>query len=155
MASVRQRYPRGGPRRPADLAPGELVWARIINGLENPNAAGKSRPGILIEARGSAWRTMGLTTNPRYRDGSPRIPIPDSRSVGLRLPGWLWGNRLCWVSGIDIESHIGWVDEPLSTAVAGLAHLNGATVDKLLASACRYHERLPSTTLRQDAGGAS
>ena len=152
MGIVRQHRSWNDSSRPAELSSGELVWARIINGLEDPKAAGKSRPVILIEVRGSAWRTMGLTTNPRYRDGSPRVPIPDSRAVGLRLPGWLWGDRLCWVSGIDIEGHIGWVDESLSMAVAGLARLHGATLDELLAAGRRHHERARSVTLRE--GGA-
>lgn len=155
MASVRQRYPGGGSRRPADLAPGELVWARIINGLENPNATGKARPVILIEARGSAWRTMGLTTNPRYRDGSPRIPIPHSGAVGLKLPGWLWSERLCWLSGIDIESHIGWVDEALASVVVRLAVLSEPTTLALVATAREHHRAGPAVSPNGSRGAAS
>jgi len=76
MAIVRQHHLRDGTRRPAELVPGELVWASIVNGIENPLARGKSRPVILIEPEGWAWKTIGLTTRPRHCDGTPRIPIP-------------------------------------------------------------------------------
>jgi hypothetical protein len=136
---VRQHRSWDGSRRPAEIAPGELVWARIINGLENPKATGKTRPVILIEASGSAWRTMGLTTNSRYRDSSPRVAIPDAAIVGLRLPGWLWGGRLCWLAGIDIENHIGWVDGALALEVARLAALDEPTTSTLLSAAAEHH----------------
>jgi hypothetical protein len=43
MASVRHWSTAAATRRPAELAPGEIVWARIYNGIENPSA--KARPG--------------------------------------------------------------------------------------------------------------
>jgi hypothetical protein len=139
MAIVRWHSGEGRPRLPAFLLPGELVWASIINGLEDRAATGKFRPVVLLEARGSQWRTMGLTTNPSYRDGSARVPIPNPRAVGLTRPGWLWGDRLAWTSGIDIGDHIGWVDEALAARVIALAHLQGSAGERLLDQARRRH----------------
>jgi hypothetical protein len=153
MASINQHYSGGSSRRPAELAPGELVWANIINGLENPTATGKARPVILIESRGSAWRTMGLTTNPRYRDGSPRVAIPDPWAVGLKAPGWLWSDRLCWTSGIDVLDHLGWVDEALVFDVIELADIAGPAIQGLLATAREHHGIAPPADLRILQGG--
>jgi hypothetical protein len=145
MGIVRQHHNGGSSRSPADLAPGELVWANIINGLENSRATGKARPVVLIEARGSAWKTMGLTTNPRYRDGSPRIAIPDPMAVGLKGQGWLWSDKLPWTAGIDIEDHIGWVDEGLAFEIIELADIRGPVIRDMLAAA-RDHHRGPDRT---------
>jgi hypothetical protein len=138
MASVRQHH-LGAARRPAELAPGELVWASIVNGIENPLARGKARPVILIEPSGWAWKTIGLTTRPRHRDGTSRVAVPSARSVGLKQPGWLWSGRLCVTSGIDIQDHIGWVDLPLAFEVIKLAGLTGPTTRELLAAARDHH----------------
>lgn len=139
MRSVRQHQHCGGSRRPAELAPGELVWASIVNGIENPAATSKARPVILIEPSGWAWKTMGLTTRPRHRDGSPRVAIPDPRAVGLKAPGWLWSGKLCFTSGIDIQDHVGWIDMPLAFEVIKLAGLAGPTIHELLAAARDHH----------------
>ena len=88
-------------------APGELVWARLFNALENPGATGKSRPVILVARVGSQWWTMGLTTNAVYSNGAPRTPILDPRSVGLAGPGFQWGDRLALISVLDVGDHIG------------------------------------------------
>ena len=148
MARVRQYYDAGSSRRPAELAPGELVWANIINGLENRTATGKARPVILIEPKGAAWKTMGLTTNPRYRDGSPRVAISDPGAVGLKAPGWLWGDRLCWSSRIDVQDHIGWIDEALAFDVIELADLGGTTAQMLLAAAYEHRSPLSPPDIR-------
>lgn len=153
MASVPQQFRGGSSRRPATLAPGELVWARITNGIENAAATGKSRPVVLIESRGSAWHVMGLTTNPRYRDGSPRVPIPDPCAVGLTRPGWLWGSRLCWVTGLDISDHVGWINEALAFDVIELAELQGPTIQKLLTTAHTHHGEIPLAGLTLVEGG--
>ena len=120
--------------------------------FENPLATGKTRPVILIEARGSQWRTLGLTTNPRYRDGGPRVAVPYPYAVGLRKAGWLWGDRLCWVSAIDVENHIGWVDQELARSVASLLRLHGPAADVLVAAAREHHGRDRNTT---DSRGTS
>jgi hypothetical protein len=103
--------------------PGELVWARLFNGLEDPAARGKTRPVILLRKVESHWLTMGLTTNRRYRDGSLRIPIPNPAAVGLSGPGYLWGDRLARISTIDLGDHIGWVDRALAKAIIRLTAL--------------------------------
>ena len=139
MAIVRQHHLLYGAHRPAELVPGELVWASIVNGIENPLARGKSRPVILIEPDGWAWKTVGLTTRPHHLDGTPRIPIPSARAVGLQQPGWLWSGTLCMTSGIDIGDHIGWIDQALVFEVARLAALDGATIKQLLVTALAHH----------------
>jgi hypothetical protein len=68
---------------------------------------------------------MGLTTNPRYRDGVERVAIPDPHAVGLRGRGWLWGDRLANVSVLDIGPRIGQVDVAMAEAIIALAHLDG------------------------------
>jgi len=148
------RHSISGARQPAELEPGELVWARIINGLENPRATGKVRPVILVESRGSQWKTMGLTTNPRYRDGSRRVAIPDPNAVGLRAPGWLWGGNLTWVSGIDIEDHIGWIDHALACELIDLASLTGPTARHLVAVA-DGHDAIPFRVDRSAGRGGA
>lgn len=104
--------------------PGEVVWVSIFNSLENRSAWGKFRPALLVKRDGGLWQTMGLTTNSTYRDGSSRVPIPNPTLVGLRGPGFLWGDRLTPVAAIDIGDHIGWADSALVEAVIALARLD-------------------------------
>jgi hypothetical protein len=144
VESVRQHGQGAGTRRPAELAPGEVVWASIVNGIENPLARGKARPVILIEPNGWAWKTIGLTTRPHHRDGTARVAIPSARAVGLKQPGWLWSGKLCFTSGIDIQDHIGWVDIPLAFEVIKLAGLTGPTIRGLLAAARDHHGVSPA-----------
>src|SRR5438552_4164044 len=99
------------------LAPSELVWATVLNAIENPRATGKTRPVVLLEASGSLWQTMGLTTNSHYANGSARVAIPNPGRVGLRRPGWLWGCNTTRITSLDITDHIGWADEALILAV--------------------------------------
>jgi hypothetical protein len=140
MASVRHRTIGAAPARPAELTSGEIVWASIVNGIENPAARGKSRPAILVEPNGYAWKTIGLTTRRHHRDGTPRVAIPNARAVGLRQPGWLWSGRLCTTSGIDITDHIGWVDQALVFEVAKLAEIDGPTIKTLMLAALTHHK---------------
>lgn len=150
MAIVRQHHPRDGARRPAELVPGELVWASIVNGIENPHARGKLKPIILIEPDGWAWKSIGLTTRPRHRDGKPRTAIPNARAVGPQQPGWLWSGNLCTTSGIDIGDHIGWIDQALVFEVAKLAGLEGLTIKTLLVAALTHHKAPASPLLVVD-----
>ena len=147
MASVRHWNTAAATRRPAELEPGEIVWASIVNGIENPLARGKARPAILIEPNGWAWKTIGLTTRPRHRDGTSRVAIPSARAVGLEQPGWLWSGRLCFTSAIDIQDHIGWADQALVFEVAKLAGLDGPTIKTLLVSALAHHS-MPAKPIR-------
>lgn len=103
--------------------PGDVVIINLLNALENRSAVGKRRPAVLIRRVNGHWVTMGLTTNPRYRDGTPRVQIPNPGAVGLRGPGWLWGSRLANVSALDVDRTIGHVDKALAEAVIDLARL--------------------------------
>jgi hypothetical protein len=129
--------------------PGELVWARVMNPFENRSSTGKPRPVVLVERTGGHWRTMGLTTNPTHRDGSPRHRVPNWKPVGLPGPGFIWGDRLTNVSVIDVEDHIGWADDALVEAVIDLAGLYGRFASGLRDSARRHHA---STTALPDVG---
>ena len=155
MEIVRQHHLGGSARRPAELVPGELVWASIVNGIENPLARGKARPVVLVEPSGWAWRTIGLTTRPRHYDGTPRVAVPNPHSVGLKFPGWLWSGKLCFTSGIDIQDHIGWVDMPLAFEVIKLAGLRGPTIHELLAAAREHHGATPGADLSLIEGGSA
>jgi hypothetical protein len=155
MGSVRHGTTVGSSRRPAELAPGEVVWASIVNGIENPLARGKVRPVILIEPNGWAWKTIGLTTRPHHRDGTQRVAIPSARAVGLKQPGWLWSGKLCFTSGIDIQDHIGWVDVPLAFEVIKLAGLTGPTIRELLRAARDHHGASAGADLSLIEGGSA
>ena len=132
------RCPDTGSKPPAYLATGELAWAKIFNCLEHPGSAGKSRPVVLIESRGSQWLVMGLTTRPSYRDGSPRTPVPDPGVVGLRRAGHLWG-RCTRVAAVDMEDHIGWADEALAHAIIAAAELPSGQASALRDAAHEHH----------------
>jgi hypothetical protein len=155
VESVRQHHPRGRAARPAELASGEVVWASIVNGIENPAASGKARPVVLVEPSGWAWRTIGLTTRPYHRDGAPRVAIPNPHAVGLKYPGWLWSGKLCFTSGIDIQDHIGWIDMPLAFEVIKLAGLTGPTIRELLAAARVHHGATGGADLSLIEGGSA
>ena len=152
MAIVRQRFYAESRSYPAVLAPGELVWANIINGLENPGATGKIRPVILIDGSGSQWKTMGVTTNPRHRNGWARVAIPNIRAVGLKRPGWLWSDRLASTTTLDIFDHIGWIDEALAFDVIELADLEGTTAVRLVEAAYREHGVIPPSHAVAETG---
>lgn len=103
---------------------GDVVIINLLNALEDPNTKGKRRPAVLIRRQNGHWATMGLTTNPRYRDGTPRVSIPSPGGIGLRSPGWLWGNRLANVSVLDIGHRVGHVDRATAEAIVDLAQLD-------------------------------
>lgn len=113
---------RGG-WQPALGEPGEVVTALVANPLENPLARGKTRPVVLVRRDGCRWFVMGLTTLPAYGSGAPRTQVPHPDVVGLRGPGFLWGERLTSISVIDIDRHIGWVDADLAATVIVQAKL--------------------------------
>lgn len=102
---------------------GDVVIINLLNALENRQTTGKRRPAVLVRRENGHWRTMGLTTNPRYRDGGERVAIPNPGAVGLRGPGWLWGNRLANVAALDVERCVGRVDEAMAEAIIELAAL--------------------------------
>lgn len=126
--------------------PGELVWVSIFNSLENRSATGKFRPALLVDRDGGLWQTMGLTTNATYRDGSARVCIPNPTLVGLRGPGFLWGDRRTPVAAIDLGDHIGWADAALVEAVIALAGLDGDQAKGLRRSAALHHPEASGST---------
>lgn len=115
--------------------PGELVWAMHFNGLEDPGTRGKLRPVVLVAQEDGQWLVMGLTSKDRYRDGTPRVAVPNPRHVGLQSSGYLWGSRMDRISAIDLDTHIGWVDDALAEAVIEQAGLYGRYASALRDSA--------------------
>ncbi len=127
----------GAQRTHADGAfqSGDIVVADIRNPIENPASKGKRRPFLLVRRVDGHWLGMGLTTNPRYAGGVPRVAIPNPTAVGLTGPGFLWGGRLTNVSVLDIDRVIGRVDASLAEAVIALARLCCADAAALRAAA--------------------
>lgn len=142
MANV-HRIDRAGWPQPPLLEVGEVVLGTVINGIENPRAKGKPRPVVLVSNRGSLWRGAGLTTLNAYRDGNPRVAVPNPREVGLNGPGFLWGENLVGLCVLDIERHLGWVDLELAQLIARLAHLDGTCAQSLLDAASFHHPHPP------------
>ena len=97
--------------------PGEIVLADCRNSLEDRNSTGKLRPMVVIRREEGHVRAVGLTTNPAFRNGVPRVAIPNPQAVGLYKPGFLWGDRVTRVHVLDVEKHIGWADEALVDAI--------------------------------------
>ena len=95
----------------ANGEPGEVVWANCWNSLENPRATGKFRPAVLLRRDLGHFRLIGLTTNPKFRDGKKRIEIPDPAALGLQRPGFIWSDSVTNISASDIGGHIGWVNQ--------------------------------------------
>lgn len=114
--------------------PAEVVTVKILNSLEDASSVGKPRPAVLIERIDGHWLTMGLTRQTRYKDGTPRTPIPDFRALGLDVPGYFWGWRLTAVSALDLGVHIGWADVPAIEAILRLLRKqpSGAVIAELL-----------------------
>lgn len=105
---------------------GDIVLASVRNPIENRNSKGKTRPFVLVRRHEGHWSGMGLTTNPRYANGVPRVAIPDPTAVGLHRPGFLWGDRLTNVCVLDIQAIISVVDPALAESVISLAGLGTA-----------------------------
>ncbi len=116
---------------------GDVVIINLLNALENRHTTGKRRPAVLIRRENGHWKTMGLTTNPRYRDGGARVAIPNPCAVGLRGPGWLWGDRLASVAALDVEGRIGQVDDAMADAIIELAGLDAGDAAALQDAAKR------------------
>lgn len=113
---------------------GNVVLASVFNSLENRNSRGKIRPVVLIEEDGGHWLVVGLTTSPRRQNGEPRVAIPNPFAVGLRGPGYLWGNRLHNVSKIDLDRTIGHADAALALLIADTHVMSETTRARLLAT---------------------
>lgn len=119
---------------------GDIVVADVRNPIENHASKGKPRPFVLVCRIDGHWRGMGLTTNPKYSNGTPRTAVPDPGAAGLTGPGFLWGNQLTNVSVLDLHRIIGIVEPRLAEAVIRLAALDGADAAALRrAAGCTSH----------------
>lgn len=114
---------------------GDVVLVDLFNALENPRATGKLRPAVLIRRDGGQWLVAGLTTKPRYSDGSPRVPVPDPAAIGLRSQGWLWGPRPAHIATLDVHKTIGRVDEAMAEAIIALSRFDADDAGALRAAA--------------------
>ena len=47
--------------------PGEIVWGRIFNGIEDNKSAGKWRPVVILESGDREHRVVGLTSQRAYK----------------------------------------------------------------------------------------
>jgi len=98
--------------------PGEIVTARVANPLENQATKGKVRPVILVRREGARWLVMGLTTRPRFANGTPRTRVPNPKRCGLGdEPSFIWG-RATWICALDVGDHIGNADDDLRALIA-------------------------------------
>ena len=126
MASFNQKR----AHRYIDYSPtfetGELVLAECRNSLEDRAARGKYRPMVVIRREDGHLRALGLTTNPAFRSGTPRVAIPNPANVGLYKPGYLWGDRLTLIYVGDVEKHLGMADRALVKAILSNVHLDEA-----------------------------
>ena len=131
MANCNQRSVRRFTDNTPTFEPGELVLADCRNSLENRAARGKYRPMVVIRREDGHLRALGLTTNPAFRSGIPRIAIPNPTSVGLFKPGYLWGDRLTRIYVGDVEKHLGTADRALVEAITVNVHLDEADMEAL------------------------
>jgi hypothetical protein len=115
----------------AQKLPGEIVWANCGHPLEDNSSAGKWRPMVLVRRTDAHWAAVGLTTNPRFGDGSGRPPVPNPRWAGLRGAGYLWGENLTRISILDIGDHIGWAHPQLIELIEQHVRLNDADREAL------------------------
>lgn len=107
------------PGRPRHL-PGEIVWATLGNYRENPDAHGKMRPVVILDAADGQHVIAGLTTQAHYATtGEARVAVPTTAACGLDgKPSFLWAMRPTRVSRLDVRTHAGWADESLIDAIA-------------------------------------
>jgi hypothetical protein len=123
------------PPAPDGFRPGDLVIARVYNPLENTRSSGKARPIVLVEEDGGHWSFAGLTTKAHRSDGSLRKAVPNPLAVGLRGPGYLWGNRLHNVCKLDIDFWIGEAGLDLAILIVDTHPMSSAARDALLRGA--------------------
>ena len=108
-------------------SPGEVVWVRCGNPLEDVNSEGKWRPMVLVRRVGGNWVAVGLTSQSRYADGTARVPVVEPRWAGLRQgPSYLWGQDLTRIAVLDVGNHIGWAHPGLVMQIEEVVRLNAA-----------------------------
>jgi len=137
MFTIASHSPQLFSDKTPEVASGELVYASCLNSLEYRASRGKSRPMVILRRDGGQVRAVGLTTLSKFRDGTPRLPIPNPAAQGLRGPGYLWGERVTWIAVIDIENHLGWADLALVATIENYMRLTPS--DR--AALARYREK--------------
>lgn len=136
--TIRYSVRRDAPT-PALREPGEVVWAKILQG----SAAGKFRPACVVTRESGHFLAMGFTTLTTYENGEARISIPNPAAVGLRGQGYLWSGALVRVDAADgVGDHIGWADRDLAEAIIALARLHGRWAHGLRLAAHDHHDDL-------------
>jgi hypothetical protein len=138
--ATQAHHPGSGIYRPQ---PGWLQWTVVRNLVEDKSHAhgfGKQRIAIVLAGADAATGRVpiaGTTTNPMFRDGTPRARIP-SRLWEDRYPqdlwrnGYFWGGRTAWIDASDFYDPIG----PLTLELLGLADKTTTIADSVLSEAC-------------------
>ncbi len=115
--------------------PGEIVNVKIFNGIENPGARGKERPGLLVAEDGGHWWVLGFTSQREYKTGDMaglvRRQVREPERYGLTRPSYMWSSRLARVSKIDVSDHFGFADRQLVDDVIEFTNLYGAWAEGL------------------------
>jgi hypothetical protein len=97
---------------PAEMSPGEVVIANLLNAIEDRQASGKERPVIIVKApKDGCLTVIGLTSKGVTRRGERRLPIATCGGGWLRGASFVFSSRPVRISRHDIYEHLGWIDE--------------------------------------------
>ena len=108
----------------AQLRPGEIVMANIVNGIENRHASGKFRPCVIVEVPEHGCLTVaGLTSRAVTKKGESRMEICEKQGFGLYGRSFLYGRHLTRASRIDVGDHLGWLSAGDAVKLADVYHL--------------------------------
>lgn len=127
------------PYRPLHL-PGEIVWVRLGNYLEERNPTCKVRPVVILEPGDGQHLVAGLTTQPVYATtGLPRIVAPKTPTCGLcGKPSYLWARRPARICRLDVRTHAGWADEALIDTIAAHMDVPWLTIESMRETAAAH-----------------
>jgi hypothetical protein len=94
----------------AQLVSGEVVWASIVNGIENRHAIPKPRPVVIVDAPEIGCLTViGLSQRPFTKGGFRRTVVPGCQRWGLGRQSFVYGSRTTRVARHDVFEHIDWI----------------------------------------------
>lgn len=119
------------------LHPGEVIWASVVNGIENRHASGKFRPCVIVEAPQYGCLTVvGLTSKGLTKKGDRRLQLVDSQDWGLRGQSYVYGRQLTRLARIDVAEHLGWLSNEDAEAIADVYHLasDWTAIDEIVVS---------------------
>lgn len=131
--------------------PGEVALANFGNYLEaGVQCRRKVRPVILLRASDCQHTFAGLTTQPNYQTTTePRPMLPRCSSAGLtRFPSYLWSPRPAFISRLDLQKHLGWIDHQVVEFLAKHMNLDGFTIAMLYETASRALQQTQSPRAR-------